>query len=78
MSNIEDILNYAWNKDAANLKPALDAAMSDRITAAVADYTKDYAASIFTATTGHDETAQEIAPDVSQQDSVEVQPDENV
>lgn len=77
MSNIEDILNYAWNKDAVNLKPTLDAAMSDRINAAVADYTKDYAASIFTATTGQDD-APEDTPEVTSQDSVEVQPDENV
>lgn len=76
MSNIEDILNYAWNKDAVNLKPALDAAMTDRINAAVADYTKDYAASIFTATTGQDD-ALETTPEVTH-DSVEVQPDENV
>lgn len=78
MSDIEDILNYAWNKDAVNIKPALDAVMTDKINAAVADYTKDYAASMFSATTGHDDAAPENAPEVTSQDSVGVQPDENV
>jgi hypothetical protein len=73
MSDINDILTYAWNKDAVNLKPALDNAMSDRIAAAVSDYTKDYAASMFSATTGQDDVVQEITPDLA-----EVQPDENV
>ena len=77
MSNVEDILSYAWNKDAANLKPALDAAMTDRVSAAVADYTKDYAASMFSATNG-DDVAYENAPEDTSHDSVEVQPDENV
>lgn len=77
MSNVEDILSYAWNKDAANLKPALDAAMTDKISAAVADYTKDYAASMFSATTGDDVT-HENAPEDTSLDSVGVQPDENV
>lgn len=78
MSNIENILNYAWNKDAVNLKPALDDAMSERIGAAVADYTKDFAASLFSATTGQDDIASEITNDITPQDSIEVQPDENV
>lgn len=77
MSNVEDILTYAWNKDAANLKPALDAVMTDKISAAIADYTKDYAASMFSATTGQDD-AFENTPEVTSLDSVEVQPDENV
>lgn len=77
MSNIEDILTYAWNKDAANLKPALDSVLTDRIGAAVADYTKDYAASMFSATTGQDDVAQEITQEVTP-DLAEVQPDENV
>lgn len=78
MSNVDDILNYAWNKDAANLKPALDSVMSDKINAAVADYTKDYAASLFSATTGLDEAPPEATQEIIHQDSVEVQPDENV
>jgi hypothetical protein len=78
MSNIEDILTYAWNKDAANLKPALDDIMTNKISAAVADYTKDYAASMFSATTGHDDVASDITQEFTPQDSVEVQPDENV
>ena len=77
MSNIEDILTYAWNKDAVNLKPALDSALTDRIGAAVADYTKDYAASMFSATTGQDDVAQDISQEVTP-DLAEVQPDENV
>lgn len=77
MSNIEDILTYAWNKDASNLKPALDSVLTDRIGAAVADYTKDYAASMFSATTGQDDVAQEITQEVTP-DLAEVQPDENV
>lgn len=78
MSNVEDILNYAYNKDAANLKPTLDAVMTDKISAAVADYTRDYAASIFTATNGQDDVAPEFAQEVTHQDSIEVKPDENV
>jgi hypothetical protein len=78
MSNVRDILNYAWDKDAANLKPALDTAMADKVYAAVSDYTKDYAASLFSATTGQDDASPEDTPEVTQQDSVEVQPDENV
>ena len=78
MSNIEDILTYAWNKDSANLKPALDSALSDRINVAVADYTKDFAASLFGATNGQDDIASEDNNVTTPQDSVEVQPDENV
>lgn len=47
MSGIEDILAYAWNKDAVNLAPALDAVMSAKAADAIQDMTASVAASMF-------------------------------
>ena len=47
MSNLEDILAYAWNKDAANLKPALDAEMQMRVSAAIDDLVAETSAKLF-------------------------------
>ena len=47
MDGIEDILVYSWNKDAANLAPALDAVMSSKAAAAIEDMTAQVAAQMF-------------------------------
>jgi hypothetical protein len=31
MTSVTDILNHAWNRDASNLMPAIDAVMTDKI-----------------------------------------------
>jgi len=59
MSNVEDILAYAWNKDAVNLKPALDAVMTARAEQQIQLMTADVAASMFGSISGqnYDEVA---------------------
>lgn len=47
MENVEKILDYAWNKDSSNLKPALDAEMQARVSAAMNDMVADVSASLF-------------------------------
>jgi len=50
MSNVEDILAYAWNKDSVNLKPALDVEMQSRISNRLENMYADVSASLFGAT----------------------------
>jgi len=52
MSNVEDILAYAWNKDSVNLKPALDVEMQSRISNRLENMYADVSASLFGATAG--------------------------
>jgi hypothetical protein len=47
MSDIENILGYAWAKDAVNLKPAIDSIMSAKAAEVIGDMTADVAASMF-------------------------------
>jgi len=54
MSDVEDILVHAWNKDAVNLAPALDAIMSAKASEQIQNMTASIAASMFGATVGDD------------------------
>ena len=47
MSDIEDVLVHAWNKDAVNLAPALDAVMSSKAADAIQGMYSSVAASLF-------------------------------
>ena len=47
MSDIENVLAHAWNKDAVNLAPALDAVMSAKAADAIQDMTASVAATMF-------------------------------
>ena len=47
MSDIENVLVHAWNKDAVNLAPALDAVMSAKAADAIQGMTASVAASMF-------------------------------
>ena len=53
-NNLDDILVYAWNKDAVNLKSSLDVEMQSRVTSAMDNMVADVSASLFNATTGMD------------------------
>lgn len=52
MADIEDILVHAWNKDAVNLKPALDDIMTAKVAEKMDDTFLDVAASIYGNTDG--------------------------
>jgi len=59
MSNIEDILAFAWNKDAANLKMAVDDVFQSKISDQMGNLYNDVSASVYGTTAGqevvHDE-----------------------
>jgi len=55
-NNVEDILAYAWSKDAVNLKSALGQEMNARISDQLDNMYSDVAASMFSATSGEQET----------------------
>ena len=52
MSNVNDIIMKAWEKDAVNLKGLIDAEMSARAEQQISNMTADVAASMFNATVG--------------------------
>jgi hypothetical protein len=52
MADIEDILVHAWNKDAVNLKPALDDIMTAKVAERMDDTFMDVAASVYGNTDG--------------------------
>ena len=52
MTSVTDILNYAYNKDASRLIPALDDIMTSKIQDQIDLYRKDVAASFFGNTNG--------------------------
>ena len=54
MTSVSDIMAHAWNKDAVNLKSALDAVMTDRIADQIDAMRVDIASSMFSATTGEE------------------------
>ena len=58
MSNVENILAYAWGKDSDNLKSAVDSVLTSKISDIVANMASDVSASMFGNTTG-EELAQE-------------------
>ena len=81
MTSVSDIMAYAWDKDAVNLKASLDTVMTDRIADQIDAMRVDYAASMFGATNG--ETMEEVEDDSSYEnteelDSGEGTHDENV
>jgi len=47
MADIEDILVHAWNKDAVNLKPALNDIMAAKVAERMDGIVADVASSIF-------------------------------
>ena len=53
-NNLENILVYAWNQDAVNLKDALDAEMQTRVADSIDSMVADVSASLFVATNGSD------------------------
>ena len=52
MSNVNDIIMKAWEKDAANLRGLIDTEMSARAVQHIDNMTADVAASMFNATVG--------------------------
>lgn len=84
MSSVEDIFGYAWNKDAANLKGALDSYMQSKVADSIGDMYQDVAASVFGTSNGEEAPVEEVhetTPDESIQtapDSTEGITDENV
>lgn len=58
MSTTADILHYAYNKDAENLKAAVNSYMEPLIADKIADMMNDVASSLFSATTGEVEVAE--------------------
>ena len=54
MSNIEDILAFAWNKDAANLKMAVDNVLQSKISDQMGNLYTDVSASVFGTTAGQE------------------------
>jgi len=78
MSNVEDILGYAWNKDAANLKGAIDDVMQSRIGSHVSSLYQDVAASMFSSTNGEIENDSPQPEEEDLQDSIEGTENEDV
>jgi hypothetical protein len=59
MSDIENVLAHAWNKDAVNLAPALDAVMSSKAADAIQGMYSSVAASLFGQEVHNEEVPQE-------------------
>lgn len=74
MSAVTDIFYNAWNKDAVNLKAAIDAEMSSRIAAQVQNMTADVAASMFVHNVEQEVTDQVVDQEISNEGT----PDEDV
>jgi hypothetical protein len=70
MTSVSDIMAYAWDKDAVNLKASLDTVMTDRIADQIDAMRVDYAASMFGATNG--EAMEEVEDDSSYEDTEEL------
>ena len=70
MTSVSDIMAYAWDKDAVNLKASLDTVMTDRIANQIDAMRVDYASSMFGATNG--ETMEEVDDNSSEQDTEEL------
>ena len=75
MSAVTDILYHAWNKDAVNLKSAIEAEMSSRIATQVQDMTASVATSMFEPQTVETEVTDQV---VDQEISNEGTTDEDV
>jgi hypothetical protein len=55
MSNVEDILAYAWDKNAADLKSAVALEMGSRVSAHIDNMYADVAASVFGNTSANED-----------------------
>jgi hypothetical protein len=78
MSDIEDVLVHAWNKDAVNLAPALDAVMSSKAADAIQGMYSSVAASLF----GQEapvqpESQDDFSTDQTHEEPVDVNPEQN-
>lgn len=74
MTSVSDIMAYAWDKDAVNLKAAIDAVMTDRAADQIEAMKVDYAASMFGSTNG--ETMEEVEDNSSYENTEELDSDE--
>lgn len=74
MTSVSDIMAYAWDKDAVNLKASLDAVMTDRIANQIDAMRTDIAASMFGATTGEFE-AEQVEDNSSDENTEELDSD---
>ena len=54
MTEVADVVNFAWNKDAVNLKTAINDIMAAKVSDSIANYTQEFASSIFSATSGEE------------------------
>jgi hypothetical protein len=77
MTSVSDILGYAWDKDAVNLKSALDDVLTSRIADQIDAIKVDVASSMFGATNGEEMTEQD-SQEPEELDSDEGAYDENV
>ena len=80
MTSVSDIMAYAWDKDAVNLKASLDAVMTDRIADQIDAMRIDIASSMFGATNGEMEEVEDVSSDedLEELNSDEGTADENV
>ena len=76
MTSVSDILGYAWDKDAVNLKSALDDVLTSRIADQIDAIKVDVASSMFGATNG--EMTEQDSQELEELDSDEGTHDENV
>ena len=60
MSNVDDILAYAWGKDSDNLKSAVDTVLTDKVSDIIANMAADVSASMFGNSAGEENTQEEI------------------
>jgi hypothetical protein len=70
MTSVSDIMAYAWDKDAVNLKASLDTVMTGRIADQIDAMRVDYASSMFGSTNG--ETMEEVDDNSSYEDTEEL------
>ena len=80
MTDIETIFHSAYTKDAVGLKAAVDAVMTSKVQAAIADLTQDVSASLFGASTGADEveeSEQELVDSSDQETQEDSSQEEN-
>lgn len=62
MSNVDDILAYAWGKDSDNLKSAIDTVMTNKVSDVIANMAADVSASMFGNSAGEDLTQEDEIP----------------
>jgi len=77
MSDIEDVLVHAWNKDAVNLAPALDAVMSSKAADAIQGMYSSVAASLFGQAPIEQQSIEELPTDQTYEEPVDVNSEQN-